>query len=121
MARRSGKAISRRERQRRRAQQATTRPLAARLAMPAEPGLPGDAPAAPAEHAAEAQATATPRPRAAEQRFSVGGSSRLTERAIAEYHYVGRDLRNIGVLVVILTVLLAVAAIGVNVLGINQV
>jgi hypothetical protein len=118
MARRSGKAISRRERQRRRAQQATTRPLAAR---PAEPGLPGDAPAAPAEHAAEAQATATPRPRAAEQRFSVGGSSRLTERAIAEYHYVGRDLRNIGVLVVILTVMLAVAAIGVNVLGINQV
>jgi len=50
----------------------------------------------------------------------VGGPSRLTERAIAEYHYVQRDLRNIGVLIVIMAALLIAAAIVVNVVGIGQ-
>lgn len=49
----------------------------------------------------------------------MGGPSRLTERAIAEYHYVQRDLRNIGVLVVIMAALLIAAAILVNVAGIG--
>ena len=51
----------------------------------------------------------------------VGGSSRLGERAAAEYHYVVRDLRNIGVLVVVMAVLLAVATIAVNAMGIGRV
>jgi hypothetical protein len=38
---------------------------------------------------------------------------------VAEYHYVGRDLRNIGVLSVILAVLLALSAVVVNLLGIG--
>jgi len=50
----------------------------------------------------------------------VGGSSRLGERAVAEYHYVVRDLRNIGVLVVVLVVLLAVATFAVNGLGLGR-
>lgn len=56
------------------------------------------------------------KPRAADPRMAVG-TSRLSERAVAEYHYVQRDLRNIAVLAVILAALLAVATILVNVTG----
>jgi hypothetical protein len=64
---------------------------------------------------------ARPRPRrGAEPRVTVGGASRLSERAVAEYHYVQRDLRNIGVLVVIMAVLLLVATVAVNALGIGR-
>jgi hypothetical protein len=62
-----------------------------------------------------------PKGRAADPRITVTGSSRLGERAAAEYHYVQRDLRNIGVLLVVLAVLLAIATIAVNVLGIGRV
>jgi hypothetical protein len=37
------------------------------------------------------------------------GASRLSERAAAEYHYVGRDLRNIAVLTAIIAVILIAA------------
>jgi hypothetical protein len=56
------------------------------------------------------------KPRAADPRLNVG-SSRLSERAVAEYHYVQRDLRNIAVLAVILAALLAAATVLVNVTG----
>lgn len=49
----------------------------------------------------------------------VAGPSRLSERAAAEYHYVVRDLRNIGVLLAIMAVLLAAAVIGFNALGLG--
>lgn len=71
-------------------------------------------------HSAPARPAAAPRPRVADPRVSVSGSSRLSERAIEEYHYVGRDLRNISVLVVVMVVLLAAAAVAVNLLGITQ-
>jgi hypothetical protein len=48
----------------------------------------------------------------------VAGPSRLSERAIEEYHYVRRDLRNIGVLLAIMAVVLAVAVIAFNALGV---
>ena len=54
-------------------------------------------------------------------RFGTAGPSRLSQRAAAEYHYVTRDLRNIGVLVLIIAALLAVATIVVNMLGIGKV
>ncbi|HEY8177874.1 MAG TPA: hypothetical protein VIH19_04710 [Candidatus Limnocylindria bacterium] len=63
-----------------------------------------------------ATGTTRAKPRAADQRVAVG-SSRLNERAVAEYHYVQRDLRNIAVLAIILAALLAVATILVNVTG----
>lgn len=47
------------------------------------------------------------------------GSSRLSEQAHLEYHYVERDLRNIGVLVAVMLVLLIVAAIVLNAIGIG--
>ena len=51
-------------------------------------------------------------------RQMVAGPSRLGERAQQEYHYVIRDLRNIGVLVVVMAALLAVAYIVFNVMGV---
>ncbi len=45
------------------------------------------------------------------------GTSRLGEAALAEYHYVARDLRNTAVLVVIMAVLLAAAVILINLVG----
>jgi len=69
-------------------------------------------PAAPAPAPAPRQGRADPR-------FTLGGPSRLSERAAAEYHYVTRDLRNIGVLVAVMALLLAVAVIGFNALGIG--
>lgn len=50
----------------------------------------------------------------------IAGSSRLGERALEEYHYVKRDLRNIGVLLVIMIVLLIAAFIVFNVLGLTK-
>lgn len=59
--------------------------------------------------------------RAADPRVMVSGASRLGERAAAEYHYVTRDLRNIGILVLVLAALLAAATVAVNVIGIGRV
>ena len=56
------------------------------------------------------------KPRTPDPRVAVG-SSRLSERAVAEYHYVQRDLRNIAILAIILAALLAAATILVNVTG----
>ncbi len=144
MARRGGKAASRRTRRKQRA--AGTRP--AGLAGPSTSSsagpasqadssptaaTPGDAPAESGDafELADARvraATAPPmsstplrKARAADPRVTLGGSSRLTERALAEYHYVGRDLRNIVVLMAVLAVLLAVATFAVNALGIGRV
>jgi hypothetical protein len=83
--------------------------------------LPREAPSqAPAREAAAPSSAAASRARRADTRVTVGGPSRLTERAAAEYHYVLRDLRNIGVLMVVMAALLAAAAVGVNVLGIGR-
>jgi len=54
----------------------------------------------------------------ANPRLAVAGPSRLSERAIEEYHYVRRDLRNIGVLLAIMAVVLAVAVMAFNALGV---
>ena len=141
MARRSGKAASRRSRQQRRAQRAqqhaqSVQPSPQRDAGSAAPA--GDELTAAHVDAFEkadaelrastpppgtrATAPAAPRRsvRARTSDFNVtAGSSRLTERAAAEYHYVGRDLRNIAVLLVVMAVLLAASAIAVTLLGIG--
>jgi hypothetical protein len=123
MARRGGKAANRRDRQRRAQRKALQRPGA-----PARPitGVVSETVDAVAEQRAE---TAPARPTATSQsltrgarsdpRFAVAGPSRLSERAAAEYHYVLRDLRNIGALVVVMAVLLAAAAVAFSALGIG--
>jgi hypothetical protein len=115
MARRAGKSSTRRARQRRHLQHAP-RPAAP---SPEATTAPGESVAAAAPRPSSSQPSAH-RGRAADPRFQVAGPSRLSERAIAEYHYVQRDLRNIGVLVVIMVALLAAGALIVNLLGIGQ-
>jgi hypothetical protein len=140
MARRGGKAASRRSRQRR-----PQRPAPAQGTPPAvAPGeamddatfvAPTDVGSGDAFEKADAELRAsTPPPgsrattggrastvRARTSDFvSASGPSRLGERAAAEYHYVLRDLRNIGVLLVVIAVLLAVAVVLVNLLGIGR-
>lgn len=55
----------------------------------------------------------------ADPRFAVSGPSRLGERAAADYHYVVRDLRSIGILVAAMTVLLIVAVVAFGALEIG--
>ena len=53
-------------------------------------------------------------------RLTVAGPSRLNERAIEEYHYVSRDLRNIAMLVAVMAVILVVAVVAFSALGIGK-
>jgi len=53
-------------------------------------------------------------------RLTVAGPSRLSERAIEEYHYVSRDLRNIGILIAVMVAILVVAVIAFSALGIGK-
>lgn len=135
MARRSGKAASRRSRQRKAQRPAPpttrdTRPAAADDAVSASDVGPSDA----FEKADAELRASTPPPgsrpanagrkpstvRARPTDFAFGsGPSRLGERAASEYHYVLRDLRNIGVLLVVIAVLLAASVVAVNALGIG--
>ena len=123
MARRGGKAANRKAKQRR-MQRPATPPRTAAPASPAD-----DAALAATDLAAEASAAIVPPARPAHEparrvtrdpRQLVAGPSGLGERARQEYHYVQRDLRNIGVLVVIMAGLLAVAFVVFNVMGIAR-
>jgi hypothetical protein len=145
MARRGGKAATRRSRQRRAQRPASGQDAQPQGAKPqvspvdegAEPGVDttADIDSGDAFEKADAELRAsTPRPgsvtamggRAPTVRARTGdfvsasGPSRLGERASAEYHYVLRDLRNIGVLLVVLAVLLGLAVVLVNVLDIGR-
>jgi hypothetical protein len=128
MAKRQGKAATRRQRQR----------SANRTARPATPSMPARGPDAldRAEPITETVATPTTEPTAPAvsppsvtsrvrppRRGTplVGGGSRLTEQAAAEYHYVTADLRNIGMLFLAIVALLAVAFVVIEVLGIGRV
>jgi hypothetical protein len=119
MARRSGKAGNRRDRQRKAQRRTLQRPVG-----PAQPigGVVSDAVEAVAERRTEsspAPVVSAPRAGRADPRFLVSGPSRLSERAATEYHYVRSDLRNIAVLVVVMAVLLGVAVIARGALGIG--
>ena len=115
MARRpGGKAASRRSRQRR-----AQRPLPPRLGAcdPIRRG--GSARGTRGgvwRGAAEGVGSGASAPSAA--RAYAGGGSSLTARERAEYHYVERDLRNIGILTVLMIALLIVAWFVFNALGI---
>jgi hypothetical protein len=129
MSRRSGKAASRKARQQRRARQAQApgpRPAARANPAAESAGVPpwaeeGEVASIPEARPVGATATATATATAAPVRpapFVAGMSSRLGEAAQAEYHYVGRDLRNTAILVLIMTALLAGAVILVNLAGV---
>jgi len=107
MARRAGKAASRRARQRQ----------VRRPAVPTAPSAPVAVPPVGTPDAREAASLDPPR-RLAPPATAHAGST-LTDRERAEYHYVERDLRNIGVLTVIMAVLLLAAWFAFNALGIT--
>lgn len=127
MPRRGGKAASRRDRQRRAQRKALQRPAAPPTAARPIGGVVSEAVEAAAERRVEAAAprpaspaaSSAPRAGHADPRFTVSGPSRLSERAAAEYHYVARDLRNIGVLIVAMAILLGVAVVAFSALKIG--
>ncbi|HET8778079.1 MAG TPA: hypothetical protein VFN76_10500 [Candidatus Limnocylindria bacterium] len=95
MARRAGKAASRKARQRQ----------VKRPSVPAGPTAPVAVPPVGTPDARAATSLAPPRRTAS----ATPTGSVLTDRERAEYHYVERDLRNIGVLTVVMIGLLLVA------------
>jgi len=103
MARRAGKAANRKARQRTAQRQAH------------RPDTHAPPPTAPSPSVPDA--TATPAPARPSPTPTSGVGSTLTTRERAEYHYVERDLRNIGLLTVLMAVLLLVAYIGANALS----
>ncbi|MDH4334673.1 MAG: hypothetical protein OEW24_05350 [Chloroflexota bacterium] len=122
MARQGGKAANRRERQRRAQRRALQRPAPTARPIPTDVG---DAVASAAEGRTDAPRPAPGRPSAASRgmkadpRFAVSGPSRLGDRAAADYHYVLRDLRSIGILVAGMAILLAVAVVAFGMLEIG--
>lgn len=110
---------------RKRTQRGPARPPAQRTVSTGQPdtfaepmSTAAEAPASPS--APRAMTSAAQRGARMNPRMTIAGPSRLTERAIEEYHYVARDLRNIGVLVVVMAVLLVVAFLAFTALGIGK-
>ena len=101
MARRPGKAASRKARQR---------------YVPRAAPRPPASPEASAESDVVAAPDAPRRAAAAPDTPSAVGST-LSVRERAEYHYVERDLRNIGILTAVMAVLLVVAWVAFTALG----
>ena len=107
MARRAGKAASRRARQQRRAAHRPTLPPASPAAPLVDAADVEESPAPSREEPRRASAPAASAPSPA-RAYAATGSS-LTARERAEYHYVERDLRNIGILSLVMVGLLILA------------
>ncbi|MGH2429373.1 MAG: hypothetical protein ACRDGV_10930 [Candidatus Limnocylindria bacterium] len=108
MPRRSGKAANRRSRQRAaRAQRATTPTRAPQPAPQARPA--SEAAAIPPVGTPDAREAATLEPPRRPDAATVSGRSGLGAQARSEYHYVERDLRNIGILSAVMALLLLAA------------
>ena len=105
MARRAGKAASRKARQRN-VPRAPARPAVAPTPVP------------PVETPDARDATSLDPPRRVASPAAAGIGSSLSVRERAEYHYVERDLRNIGILSALLAVLLFVAWLAFSALGV---
>ena len=110
MARRAGKAANRKARQRSAAQRAATRPAGAPPAPPATSVPPVGTPDA-------REAVSLDPPRRVTAPVTAGLGSTLTTSERAEYHYVERDLRNIGILSAVMAVMLFLAWIAFSALG----
>ena len=109
MARRAGKAASRKARQR----------YVPKTPRPAPDPPPEAAVAVPPVGSPDAQQAVAldPPRRTTPVTYGIGSGSVLSTRERAEYHYVERDLRNIGVLSLVMAVLLVGAYFLFNALG----
>ena len=103
MARRAGKAASRKARQRN---------VPRAVARPAAPP-----PVSPIDTPDAREATSLDPPRRVTSPVAAGVGSSLSLRERVEYHYVERDLRNIGILSALMAVLLFVAWLAFSALG----
>jgi hypothetical protein len=103
VARRAGKAASRKARQRN---------VPRAVARPAAP-----TPVPPVGTPATGEATSLDPPRRVAPPVAAGIGSSLSLRERAEYHYVERDLRNIGILTALMGVLLFGAWLAFSALG----
>lgn len=110
MARRGGKAAARRARQRTAHRGAMRRPVSPVAPTPLPPrGAPNVEPATEALQAQRQPAVPA----------TASGPSGLSERARTEYHYVGRDLRNIAILGALMALLLVGAWLFFPILGLT--
>lgn len=119
MPRRAGKAASRRARQRsaQRSAQRSTRATSS-AAQPTQAPQAAQPAAVPPVGTPDArEAVALDPPRRVSAPADAAGDSRLSGREQAEYHYVERDLRNIGVLTAAMVVLLLLAWFAFSALG----
>ena len=109
MPRRAGKSASRRARQR----------AAQRASRPAPTLPPPQAESVPPVGTPDAREAETLDPPRRTTPPEVTGASRLSGRMQAEYHYVERDLRNIGIITGLMVVLLLVAWAAFQALGLT--
>ena len=112
MPRRAGKAASRKARQRsvqRASRPASPAPSPAPATPRSEPALPRATPVPPVGTPDAREAVSLDPPRRTSAPALTSGASTLTGRERAEYHYVERDLRNIGILTAVMAVLLLLA------------
>jgi hypothetical protein len=99
MARRAGKAASRKARQR--YQPKTPRPAPAPAPEAVSPEVADEVPTTVREPEPPRRSTPVPS-------YATGGST-LSARERADYHYVERDLRNIGILSLVMAIILVIA------------
>jgi hypothetical protein len=113
MARRpGGKAVNRKARQR-------NVPRPPRASAPTGDAVVVPAPVPPVGTPDAREAISLDPPRRVVAPPGAGAGSTLTDRERADYHYVERDLRNIGVLTAIMAVLLVAAWFAFNALGLT--
>jgi hypothetical protein len=115
MARRAGKAANRKARQRSAAQRAAGRPATA----PPAPVAAAATPVPPVGTPDAREAVSLDPPRRVSAPVASGRGSTLTTTERAEYHYVERDLRNIGILCALMAVLMFLAWFAVSSLGLG--
>ncbi|HYI65935.1 MAG TPA: hypothetical protein VEW95_03330 [Candidatus Limnocylindrales bacterium] len=113
MARRAGKAANRKARQRSAAQRAASRPAA----VPPPPAEATATPVPPVGTPDAREAISLDPPRRVTAPVTSGRGSTLTTSERAEYHYVERDLRNIGILSAAIAVLMFLAWFAFSSLG----
>jgi hypothetical protein len=112
MARRAGKAASRKARQRNTPRPPRPAPIRDEPTVEATPIPPVGTPDA-------REATSLTPPRRVTAPVSASGASALSDRERTEFHYVERDLRSLGILTAIMAVMLILAWVAFQAIGLT--
>ncbi len=123
MARRAGKAANRKARQRKVARSQTaprpTTPIEPITSTAGSAPAPAPLPVPPVGTPDAREAASLTPPRRSTAPLAARGGSQLSARERGEYHYVERDLRDIGILTAAMAALLLVAWIAFRALGVG--